>query len=170
MGVSHGKKKDLQHSPHRSKTHLSKSEMQTHQTEQQDLYSEFRAPLLHSEDESCDLIKPQKPHNPVTASKSHQELHRELRLTHNRRVLHEGKGELQRALEKRKWEQRMKASRDEDEAQRSSSSLQQELLRRQQRLEKQERDKEQQREGPEFLQVKEKLRRTAVLNAGQKEV
>ncbi|XP_034550662.1 protein FAM107B [Notolabrus celidotus] len=170
MGVSHGKKRDLQHLPRRSKTHLNKSEMQTRKTEQQDLYSEFQAPPLQNEEESCDLIKPQKPLNPITASKNHQELHRELRLTHNRRVLQEGKSELQRALEKRKWEQRMKASRDQNEAQKSGSPLQQELLRRHQRLEKLERDKERLREGPEFLQVKERLRRTAVVDAGEKEV
>lgn len=53
-----------------------------------------------------------------------------------RRVSQEGKSELQRALEKRKWEQRMKASRDEEEAKKSGSPLHQELLKRHQRLEK----------------------------------
>uniref|UniRef100_UPI0037E7E6FB protein FAM107B n=1 Tax=Semicossyphus pulcher TaxID=241346 RepID=UPI0037E7E6FB len=171
MGVTHGKKRDLQHLPCGSGTPLnSASEMQTHHTEQRDLCSDFQAPLLQSEEESSNLIRPQKPLNPVTASKSHKELHKELRLSHNRRVLHEGKTELQRALEKRKWEQRMKASRDQEEAQKSGSPLQRELLKRHQRLEKLERDKERQQEGPEFLQVKERLRRTAVLDAGEKDV
>lgn len=53
-----------------------------------------------------------------------------------RRVSQEGKSELQRALEKRKWEQRMKESRDQEEARRSRSPLYQELVKRQQRLEK----------------------------------
>ncbi|XP_074535282.1 actin-associated protein FAM107A [Halichoeres trimaculatus] len=141
--------------------------MQRHKTEQHVLYLEFQAPLPQSE-ESCDLIKPQKPLNPLTASKSHQELHRELRLTHNRRVQREEKSELQRALEKIKWEQRMKTNKDQEEAQRSGSAFQQELLRRHQRLEKLESDKERPQEGPEFLQVKERLRRTTVLDAGEK--
>ncbi|KAM8755976.1 actin-associated protein FAM107A isoform 2-T3 [Acanthopagrus schlegelii] len=144
--------------------------MQTHQTEQQDRSSELQAALLLSEEESSNLIRPQKPLNPLTASRSHQELHKELRMTHKRRVSQEGKSELQRALEKRKWEQRMKESRDQEEARRSRSPLHQELVKRQQRLEKLEKDEGQQREGPEFLRVKERLRRTAVLNAGEKRV
>ncbi|KAK5872553.1 hypothetical protein PBY51_013239 [Eleginops maclovinus] len=162
MGVTHGKKRDLQHPP---ETHLNDSVMQTHKLEQQNRYWELQASLsqLQSEEESSNLIRPQKPLNPLTASKSHQELHKELRMTHQR-VHQERKTELQRALEKRKWEQRVKASRDQEEAKRNRSPLNQELLKRQQRLEKLERHKGQQREGPEFLQVKERLRRTAVLD------
>ncbi|XP_070759475.1 actin-associated protein FAM107A [Enoplosus armatus] len=170
MGVTHGKKRDLQHFPGRSETHRNKSVMQTHQSVQQERHSELQAPPLQSEEEGSNLIRPQKPLNPLTASKSHQELHKELRMTHKRRVSQEGKTELQRALEKRKWEQRMKASRDQEEAKKSRSPLHQELLKRHQRLEKLERDKGPQREGPEFLRVKEGLRRTAVLDSGEKEV
>ncbi|XP_073323766.1 actin-associated protein FAM107A [Pagrus major] len=144
--------------------------MQTHQTEQQDRSSELQAALLLSEEESSNLIRPQKPLNPLTASRSHQELHKELRMTHKRRVSQEGKSELQRALEKRKWEQRMKESRDQEEARKIRSPLHQELVKRQQRLEKLEKDEGQQREGPEFLRVKERLRRTAVSNAREKQV
>uniref|UniRef100_A0A8C3AA61 Actin-associated protein FAM107A n=1 Tax=Cyclopterus lumpus TaxID=8103 RepID=A0A8C3AA61_CYCLU len=126
------------------------------------------------EEGSSNLIRPQKPPNPLTASKSHQELHRELRMTHKRLKTHTctRKTELQKVLEKRRWEQRMKASRDQEEAKKNRSPLHQELLKRHQRLEKLERDKEPQREGPEFLRVKERLRRTAVLEegAGGKEV
>ncbi|XP_044032696.1 actin-associated protein FAM107A isoform X2 [Siniperca chuatsi] len=154
MGVTHGKKRDLQHFPVR----------QTHQIEQ------LQAPPLQSEEEGSNLIRPQKPLNPLMASENHQELHRELRMTHKRRVLQEGKTELQRALEKRKWEQKMKASKDQEEAKKSISPLHQELLKRHQRLEELERDQGQQREGPEFLRVKERLRRTAVLDSGEKEV
>ncbi|KAL3058736.1 hypothetical protein OYC64_010810 [Pagothenia borchgrevinki] len=164
MGVTHGKKRDLQHPP---ETHLNVSVMQMHKLEQQNRYWELQASLsqLQSEEENSNLIRPQKPLNPLTASKSHQELHKELRMTHKSRVHQEGKTELQRALEKRRWEQRVKASRDQEEAKRSRSPFHQELLKRQQRLEKFERDKGQQREGPEFLRVKERLRRTAVLDA-----
>ncbi|XP_054473683.1 actin-associated protein FAM107A [Anoplopoma fimbria] len=164
MGVTHGKKRDLHPSPEK---HLngSASAMQTHQSEHQDQYSEFQAPSSQqqTEVESSNLIRPQKTPNPLTASKSHQELHRELQMTHKRRVSQEGKTELQRALEKRRWEQRTKASRDQEEAKKNRSPLHQELLKRHQRLEKLERDEGQQREGPEFLRVKERLRRTAVL-------
>ena len=62
------------------------SVMQTHQTEQQSRHPELQAPPSppQSEEQSSDLIRPQKPLNPVTASKSHQELHKELRMTHER--------------------------------------------------------------------------------------
>ncbi|KAA8593393.1 hypothetical protein FQN60_009509, partial [Etheostoma spectabile] len=112
--------------------------MQTHKIEQQDRHSKPQVPpsQQHSVEESSNLIRPQKPLNPVTASKSHQELHKELRMTHKRRVSQDGKTELQKALEKRRWEQRMKASRDQEEAKKNRSPLHQELLKRQQRLEK----------------------------------
>jgi len=118
---------------------------------------------IQSEEESSNLIKPHKPLSPLNASRSHQALHKELQMTHkrldalevinthtsvslfiqiiksvcvsDRRVAQDGKNELQRALEKRKWEQKMKARQDQDEAKRNMSPLQQELLKRQQRLE-----------------------------------
>uniref|UniRef100_A0A3Q4BK64 Actin-associated protein FAM107A n=1 Tax=Mola mola TaxID=94237 RepID=A0A3Q4BK64_MOLML len=119
------------------------------------------------EEENANLIRPQKPINPLTASKSHKALHKELQMTHKRRVSREEKSELQRALEKRKWEQKRKASRDQEEA-KNRSPLHQELLKRHQRLEELERDGGQQQEGPEFLRVKERLRRTAVVEFGGK--
>uniref|UniRef100_A0A3P8SZE8 Actin-associated protein FAM107A n=1 Tax=Amphiprion percula TaxID=161767 RepID=A0A3P8SZE8_AMPPE len=124
-------------------------------------YFSITSPTLH-------LIRPHKPLNPITASKSHQELHKELQMTHKR--LDRGKTELQRALEKRKWEQRMKASRDQQEANKNTSPLHQELLKRQQRLENLEREEKSKQEEPEFLQVKERLRRTTVMDAGEKQV
>lgn len=63
---------------------FSASAMQTHHTEQQDRSPELQAALLLSEEESSNLIRPQKPLNPLTASRSHQELHKELRMTHKR--------------------------------------------------------------------------------------
>ncbi|XP_071350920.1 actin-associated protein FAM107A isoform X2 [Trachinotus anak] len=146
--------------------------MQAHQNEQEDRCSKLQVfpPKLQSEEESVNLIRPRKPLSPLTASKSHQELHKELRMTHNRRVSQEGKSELQRVLEKRKWDQKKKASRDHEEAKKNRSPLHQELLKRHHRLEKLEREeKGQQREEPEFLRVKERLRRTAVLDAKEKE-
>ncbi|XP_027135676.1 protein FAM107B [Larimichthys crocea] len=143
--------------------------MQTQDTEHQDRYSELQGPPMQIGEESNSLIRSKKTLNSLMVSKSHQELHKELRMTHKRRVSQEGKSELLRALEKRKWEQRMKADRDREVAEKNRSPLYQELLKRHQRLEKLERDKGQQREGPEFLRVKERLRRTAVMDAGEKQ-
>ncbi|XP_062301165.1 actin-associated protein FAM107A [Scomber scombrus] len=145
--------------------------MQTHQNEQEDRFPELQAVPSQQQSEDCqeqssNLIRPQKPLNPLTASKSHRELHKELRMTH-KRVSQEGRTELQRALEKRKWEQRVKASREQDEAKKNRSPLHQELLKRHQRLDKLESSKGQQQGEPEFLRVKERLRRTAVLDAGE---
>ncbi|XP_022602595.1 protein FAM107A-like [Seriola dumerili] len=176
MGVTYGKKRDLQSFPGRSETYLngSASVMQAHQNEQEDRCPKLQAfipPQLQSEEESVHLIRPRKPLSPLTASKSHQELHKELRMTHNRRVCQEGKSELQQVLEKRKWDQKKKASRDQEEAKRNRSPFHQELLRRHHRLEKLESEETgQQREELEFLRVKERLRRTATLDAGEKEV
>ncbi|KAM4613752.1 actin-associated protein FAM107A [Polymixia lowei] len=125
---------------------------------------------VQSEEESSDLIRPKKILNPLIASKSHQELHKELQMTHRRGVSQEGKTELQRALEKRNWEQRMKQKKDQEEAKKKRSPLHQELLKRHQRLDKMERETGRQQEDPEFLRVKERLRRTTVLDVGLKEV
>ncbi len=57
---------------------------QTQKTEQEDRHSELQAPPPQSEEESSNLIRPQKPLNPLTASRSHRELHRELRMTNKR--------------------------------------------------------------------------------------
>ncbi|XP_053171505.1 actin-associated protein FAM107A [Scomber japonicus] len=145
--------------------------MQTHQNEQEDRFPELQALSSQPQSEDCqeqssNLIRPQKPLNPLTASKSHRQLHKELRMTH-KRVSQEGRTELQRALEKRKWEQRMKASREQEEAKKNRSPLHQELLKRHQRLDKLESSKAQQQDEPEFLRVKERLRRTAVLDTGE---
>ncbi|XP_029991077.1 protein FAM107B isoform X2 [Sphaeramia orbicularis] len=158
MGVTHGKKRDLQQF----------SAIQTNQNEHLDPRPELQAftSKQQIEDESRCLITPQKPLNPFTSSKSHQELHRELRMSHRRRVSQEGKTELQQALEKRKWEQKMKARRDQEERLKSRLPLHQELLKRHQRLEKMEQKKEE-REEPEFLQVKHRLRRTTMTDVGE---
>ncbi|XP_028260979.1 actin-associated protein FAM107A [Parambassis ranga] len=142
--------------------------MQTHQSGHNVGFPDLQY-QLQSEEDSSHVIRPPKPLNPLTASRSHQELHKELQMTHKRRVSREGKTELQRALEKRNWEQRMKASRDQEEAKKSTSPLHQELLKRHQRLETLERQEKAKQEEPEFLQVKERLRRTTALHAGEKQ-
>ncbi|TRZ02717.1 hypothetical protein DNTS_004540 [Danionella cerebrum] len=121
-----------------------------------------------------DLIKPKKLTNPVKASKSHQELHRELLLNHKRGVTVENKSELQRVLEQRKRDQLMKQRKQEEEARRKISPLEQELLKRHQKLEELEKEQTRQEDekcnAPEFIKVKEKLRRTSFTSSGEKEV
>ncbi|XP_066554011.1 actin-associated protein FAM107A isoform X2 [Amia ocellicauda] len=125
-------------------------------------------------EEGDDLIKPKKLHNPVKASKSHQELHRELLMNHKRGLGTETKPELQRVLEHRKREQQIRQKKVEEEARRLKSPFEQELLKRQQRLEELEKEQEALKDGtenaPEFIKVKENLRRTSILDAGEKEV
>ncbi|XP_048879046.1 protein FAM107B isoform X2 [Brienomyrus brachyistius] len=125
-------------------------------------------------EEDNDLIKPKKLPNPVKASKSHQDLHRELLMNHKRGVGAESKPELQRVLEQRKREQLIKQRKAEEEARRKISPLEQELLKRHKKLEELEREQEKQEEGaekaPEFIKVKENLRRTSIMNTGEKEV
>uniref|UniRef100_A0A3Q3A8B5 Actin-associated protein FAM107A n=1 Tax=Kryptolebias marmoratus TaxID=37003 RepID=A0A3Q3A8B5_KRYMA len=109
-------------------------------------------------DENEDLIKPKKLVNPVKASRSHQELHREL-LSSCRRggTGIETKPELQRVLESRKRDQLIRQRKEEVEAHRKISPLEAELLKRHRKLEEKENLK-----APEFIKVREKLRRTSV--------
>ncbi|XP_070700416.1 protein FAM107B isoform X2 [Pempheris klunzingeri] len=129
--------------------------------------------LEGSEDD--DLIKPKKLVNPVKASKSHQELHRELMSSCKRGgVGVEMKPELQRVLESRKRDQLIKQRKQEDEARKKISPLEAELLKRHKKLEdlekQQEKDQEESLKAPEFVKVKEKLRRTSFHSKGEKEV
>ncbi|XP_056279341.1 protein FAM107B [Pseudoliparis swirei] len=91
---------------------------------------------------------------------SHQNLHRELLLTHKRGLLLEEKPELKRVLEQR----RLELHREEELAQRRPSDLQTELRKRQQKLQEYEqeeiRQQENQQKIPEFVRVKDNLRRT----------
>uniref|UniRef100_W5KJY3 Zgc:195245 n=1 Tax=Astyanax mexicanus TaxID=7994 RepID=W5KJY3_ASTMX len=88
---------------------------------------------------------------------SHQNLHKELLLSHKGLLLEE-KPELQRVLEQRRLEQH----REQELALRPPSDLEQELRKRQQRLQEYEMEEIKRREGqenvPEFVRVKEKLR------------
>ncbi|XP_017577888.1 protein FAM107B isoform X1 [Pygocentrus nattereri] len=93
---------------------------------------------------------------------SHQNLHKELLLSHKRGLLLEEKPELQRVLEQRRLEQH----REQELALRPPSDLEQELRKRQQRLLEYEMEEMKRREGqenvPEFVRVKEKLRHIEV--------
>ncbi|XP_053171985.1 protein FAM107B [Scomber japonicus] len=126
-------------------------------------------------DEDNDLIKPKKLINPVVSSKSHQELHREL-LSSCRRsgVTVETKPELQRVLESRKRDQLIKQRKQEEEARRKISPLEAELRKRHQKLDELEKQQELQHEeylkAPEFIKVKDNLRRTSVQSRDENEV
>ncbi|KFZ68099.1 Protein FAM107A, partial [Podiceps cristatus] len=124
-------------------------------------------------DGNPDLIKPKKLLNPVKASKSHQELHRELLMNHKRGLGMESKPELQRVLEHRRRNQLIRQKKEEEEAKKLQSPFEKELLKRQQRLDQVELnnsdssflqlEKEQEKQedhAPEFIKVKENLRRT----------
>ncbi|XP_069765989.1 protein FAM107B-like [Narcine bancroftii] len=114
------------------------------------------------DDEECaELIKPRKLINPVKSSKNHQELHREL-IINQKRGITPHKPELQRVMEQRKRDQVVK-QRKEAEALKKSD-LEQELMKRQQRLEQIEQEKldaeERWENTPEFVKMKGNLRRT----------
>ncbi|EMP30089.1 hypothetical protein UY3_12789, partial [Chelonia mydas] len=120
-------------------------------------------------DGNPDLIKPKKLLNPVKASKSHQELHRELLMNHKRGLGVESKPELQRVLEHRRRNQLLRQKKEEEEAKKLQSPFEQELLKRQQRLDQLERGQEKHEEhAPEFIKVKENLRRTSTLTGEEK--
>uniref|UniRef100_A0A4W5KNA3 Family with sequence similarity 107 member A n=1 Tax=Hucho hucho TaxID=62062 RepID=A0A4W5KNA3_9TELE len=102
------------------------------------------------------IIQLKKPLNLVRVSKSHQELHRELRMTHKRGL--EGKPELQHVLEQRNWEQGMKQRREAEEENKNRFPLQLELLKRHQRLEEVELKAQKQglQSSSEFIRVKDR--------------
>ncbi|XP_021166377.2 uncharacterized protein si:ch211-236d3.4 isoform X2 [Fundulus heteroclitus] len=85
----------------------------------------------------------------------------------------ETKPELQRVLESRKRDQLIRQRKQEEEAHRKISPLEAELLKRHMKLEELERQQEQQQEenlrAPEFVKVRENLRRTS-FQANEKEV
>uniref|UniRef100_A0A3P9KAC2 Actin-associated protein FAM107A n=2 Tax=Oryzias latipes TaxID=8090 RepID=A0A3P9KAC2_ORYLA len=126
-------------------------------------------------DEDGELIKPRKLVNPVKSSRSHQELHRELLSSCKRSGTSvETKPELQRVLESRKREQLIRQRKQEEEAHRKVSPLEAELLKRHKKLEELERQQEQQQQenlkAPEFVKVRENLRRTSCHGKEEKEV
>ncbi|XP_026868044.1 protein FAM107B isoform X2 [Electrophorus electricus] len=94
---------------------------------------------------------PWNKNNPVKASRSHQELHRELLLAHKKGLVVSTKPELQMVLEKRKREQTQR-----EEGEQGRSPLEQVLLQRQQR--QQEKEKEQEEKVREEIQLLEFVR------------
>ncbi|XP_077459475.1 protein FAM107B-like [Stigmatopora argus] len=115
-----------------------------------------------------DLITPRKLLNPVKSSRSHQELHRELMSSCRRSGfrVESAKPELQRVLEARRRDQMIGERKREEEARRKISPLEAELRKRQRALQEMElmEQQEDQRDlasAPEFLKVKENLRRTS---------
>nr|XP_020824714.1 protein FAM107A isoform X2 [Phascolarctos cinereus] len=121
-------------------------------------------------DWNTELIKPKKLTNPVKASRSHQELHRELLMNHRRGLGLDSKPELQRVLEHRRRNQLLRLKKEEEEAKKLKSPFEQELLKRQQRLEEMEKEaRKEEDQAPEFIKVKENLRRIATI-AGEEQV
>ncbi|XP_006169213.1 actin-associated protein FAM107A isoform X1 [Tupaia chinensis] len=126
-----------------------------------------------------ELIKPKKLLNPVKASRSHQEMHRELLMNHRRGLGVDSKPELQRVLEHRRRNQLIKKKKEELEAKRLQCPFEQELLRRQQRLNQEPQPahvtpclavlqlesppEKEEEHAPEFIKVRENLRRIAAL-------
>ncbi|XP_039551359.1 actin-associated protein FAM107A isoform X1 [Passer montanus] len=120
-------------------------------------------------DGNPDLIKPKKLLNPVKASKSHQELHRELLMNHKRGLGVDSKPELQRVLEHRRRDLLIKQKKEEEEAKKLQSPFEKELLKRHQRLDQLEKEQEKQEDhAPEFIKVKENLRRTSTVTGDEK--
>ncbi|XP_076847649.1 protein FAM107B isoform X2 [Brachyhypopomus gauderio] len=94
---------------------------------------------------------PWNQNNPVKASRTHQELHRELLLAHRKGLVVSTKPELQMVLERRKREQTQREEGEQDR-----SPLEQVLLKRQQK--QQEREKEQEEKIREEIQLLEFVR------------
>ncbi|XP_078399739.1 protein FAM107B-like isoform X1 [Cetorhinus maximus] len=136
--------------------------------------SEIRSLMAEPDyfDDNPELIKPKKLLNPVKASRSHQELHRELLMNQKRGVSSENKPELQRVLEYRRRDQLIRQRKEEEEARKMKSPFELQLQKRQQRLEQlereQERSGEEQENAPEFIKVKENLRRTSTFSTEKK--
>ncbi|XP_068171687.1 protein FAM107B-like isoform X2 [Antennarius striatus] len=132
-------------------------------------------PPDYVEGDDSDLIKPKQLLNPVKASKSHQELHRELMSSCRRGGAGmQTKAELHRVLETRKRDQLIKQKKQEDDAHKKVTPLEAELIKRYQRLDELERQQQKEKEdslkAPEFIKVKENLRRTSVAMRDEKEV
>ncbi|CAL8323360.1 unnamed protein product [Merluccius merluccius] len=113
---------------------------------------------------SAELSQPRKLNGSTVETPSHQDLHRELLLSHKRGLVLEEKPELKRVLEQR----RLELHREEELAQRRPSDLETELRKRQQKLQEYEQEEirrqEDQEKIPEFVVVKGKLRRTKTVD------
>ncbi|XP_029362954.1 protein FAM107B [Echeneis naucrates] len=109
---------------------------------------------------SDDIVQPRKLNGSSADTPSYQNLHRELLLSHKRGLLLEEKPELKRVLEQR----RLELHKEEEMARRGPSDLETELRKRQQKLQEYEQEEIRRRESqqkiPEFVRVKDNLRRT----------
>uniref|UniRef100_A0A3B5A559 Zgc:195245 n=1 Tax=Stegastes partitus TaxID=144197 RepID=A0A3B5A559_9TELE len=107
---------------------------------------------------SDEITHPKKLNGSSAETPSYQNLHRELMLSHKRGLLLEEKPELKRVLEQR----RLELHKEEEMARRRPSDLETELRKRQQKLQEQEeiRQRENEQKIPEFVRVKDNLRRT----------
>ncbi|XP_077358510.1 uncharacterized protein LOC144004815 [Festucalex cinctus] len=154
-------------------------DLQPRQTRTAPATSRYVPPLdystAHGDDD--DLIKPRKLLNPVKSSRSHQELHRELMSSCKRSgggSVETNKPELERVLERRRRDQLIRQRKREKEACRKISPLEAELRKRHQALE--EMEQEQQKDEcdtlvpPEFVKVKENLRKTSCAGKEEKQV
>ncbi|XP_034445621.1 protein FAM107B [Hippoglossus hippoglossus] len=107
-----------------------------------------------------ETVHPRKLNGSSADPPTYQNLHRELLLSHKRGLVLEEKPELKRVLEQR----RLELHREEEMAQRRPSDLETELRKRQQKLQEYEQEEIRQRENqqkiPEFVRVKDNLRRT----------
>uniref|UniRef100_A0A3Q3M4M6 Zgc:195245 n=1 Tax=Mastacembelus armatus TaxID=205130 RepID=A0A3Q3M4M6_9TELE len=112
---------------------------------------------------SNDSIQPRKLNGSSVETPSYQNLHRELLLSHKRGLLLEEKPELKRVLEQR----RLELHKEEEMARQRPSDLEKELRKRQQKLQEYEQEEIRRRENqqkiPEFVRVKDNLRRTQTL-------
>uniref|UniRef100_UPI0037E7E355 protein FAM107B n=1 Tax=Semicossyphus pulcher TaxID=241346 RepID=UPI0037E7E355 len=107
-----------------------------------------------------DITHPRKLNGSSVEAPSYQNLHRELMLSHKRGLLLEEKPELKRVLEQR----RLDLHKEEEMARQRPSDLETELRKRQQKLKEYEQEEIRRRENqqkiPEFVRVKDNLRRT----------
>ncbi|XP_029995526.1 protein FAM107B [Sphaeramia orbicularis] len=120
-------------------------------------------PLSHQSTADCsseEINPPRKLNGSSVDIPSYHNLHRELLLSHKRGLVLEEKPELQRVLEQR----RLERYKEEELARRRPSDLETELRKRQQKLQEYEQEEIRQRESqqtiPEFVRVKDNLRRT----------
>ncbi|XP_042618160.1 protein FAM107B-like isoform X2 [Cyprinus carpio] len=111
-----------------------------------------------STDSGDEFIQLRKLNGSPSECPSHQNLHKELLLGHKRGLLLEEKPELQRVLQQR----RLDLHREQELALRPPSDLEQELRKRQQKLQEYEMEEqsriEDEKNVPEFVRVKENLR------------
>ncbi|XP_029975125.1 protein FAM107B [Salarias fasciatus] len=107
-----------------------------------------------------ETVQPRKLNGSSVDTPSYHNLHRELLLSHKRGLLLEEKPELKRVLEQR----RLELHKEEEMARQRPSDLETELRKRQQKLQEYEQEeirrREDQQKIPEFVRVKDNLRRT----------